>query len=179
MDCSESNWRLLGLPTPFASFPFTSPPVLRRVPPDSVSTLPTMDTLSPFPYAYKRDVVTTGECKPRISSVVCLVRISKFMHDTILEYSNILYVIVISIMAYLVQNFCLFFSITDSTKCTVTKLFCHDFKASPSATNNLPNSCLSQPYCQHEQCRIQNPRRLICDYFIPPCSVSDVNGAVE
>ena len=30
------------LPTPFASFPFTSPPVLRRVPPDSVSTLPKM-----------------------------------------------------------------------------------------------------------------------------------------
>ena len=28
------------LPTPFASFPFTSPPVLRRVPPDSISTLP-------------------------------------------------------------------------------------------------------------------------------------------
>jgi len=28
------------LPTPFASFPFTSPPVRRRVPPDSVSTLP-------------------------------------------------------------------------------------------------------------------------------------------
>jgi len=28
------------LPTPFASFPFTSPPVLRRVPPDFVSTLP-------------------------------------------------------------------------------------------------------------------------------------------
>jgi len=28
------------LPTPFTSFPFTSPPVLRRVPPDSVSTLP-------------------------------------------------------------------------------------------------------------------------------------------
>ena len=27
------------LPTPFASFPFTSPPVRRRVPPDSVSTL--------------------------------------------------------------------------------------------------------------------------------------------
>jgi len=27
------------LPTPFASFPFTSPPVLRRVPSDSVSTL--------------------------------------------------------------------------------------------------------------------------------------------
>jgi len=27
------------LPTSFASFPFTSPPVLRRVPPDSVSTL--------------------------------------------------------------------------------------------------------------------------------------------
>jgi len=26
------------LPTPFASFPFTSPPVRRRVPPDSVST---------------------------------------------------------------------------------------------------------------------------------------------
>jgi len=31
--------RLLA-PTPFASFPFTSPPVLRRVPRDSVSTLP-------------------------------------------------------------------------------------------------------------------------------------------
>jgi len=29
------------LPTPFASFPFTSPPVLHRVPPDSISTLPT------------------------------------------------------------------------------------------------------------------------------------------
>ena len=28
------------LPTPFASFPFTSPPVLCRVPSDSVSTLP-------------------------------------------------------------------------------------------------------------------------------------------
>ena len=28
------------LPTPFSSFPFTSPPVRRRVPPDSVSTLP-------------------------------------------------------------------------------------------------------------------------------------------
>jgi len=27
------------LPTPVASFPFTSPPVLRRVPSDSVSTL--------------------------------------------------------------------------------------------------------------------------------------------
>ena len=32
----ETGW----LPTPFASFPFTSPPVRRRVPPDSVSTLP-------------------------------------------------------------------------------------------------------------------------------------------
>jgi len=27
------------IPTPFASFPFTSPPVLRRVPSDSISTL--------------------------------------------------------------------------------------------------------------------------------------------
>ena len=32
---AEDCW----LPTPFASFPFTSPPVRRRVPPDSVSTL--------------------------------------------------------------------------------------------------------------------------------------------
>jgi len=32
----KSNW----LPTPFASFPFTSPPVRRRVPPVSVSTIP-------------------------------------------------------------------------------------------------------------------------------------------
>jgi len=28
-----------SLPNPFASFPFTSPPVRRRVPPDSVTTL--------------------------------------------------------------------------------------------------------------------------------------------
>jgi len=33
------------LPTPFASFPFISPPVLRRVPPDSVSTLHTRNML--------------------------------------------------------------------------------------------------------------------------------------
>jgi len=33
---AEDCW----LPNPFASFPFTSPPVRRRVPPDSVSTLP-------------------------------------------------------------------------------------------------------------------------------------------
>jgi len=32
---AEDCW----LPTPFATFPFTSPPVRRRVPPDSVSTL--------------------------------------------------------------------------------------------------------------------------------------------
>ena len=35
-DTVESCW----LPTPFASFPFTSPPVRRRVPSDSVSILP-------------------------------------------------------------------------------------------------------------------------------------------
>ena len=34
-DTVQDSW----LPTLFASFPFTSPPVLRRVPPDSVSTL--------------------------------------------------------------------------------------------------------------------------------------------
>lgn len=105
-------------------------------------------------------------------------RISKFMHDTILEYNNILYAIVISIMAYLVQNFWLFFSITDSTKYTVTMLFCHDLKVSPT-TNNLPNFCLSQLYCQHERCQMLNRRRLICGYFIPLCSVSDVNGVGE
>ena len=33
------------LPTPFASFPFTSPPVLRRVPSDSMSTLPICEYL--------------------------------------------------------------------------------------------------------------------------------------
>ena len=36
------------LPTPFVSFPFTSPPVRRRVPPDSVSTLPF--SLASFPF---------------------------------------------------------------------------------------------------------------------------------
>jgi len=35
-DTVEGCW----LPTPLASFPFTSPPVRRRVPSDSVSTLP-------------------------------------------------------------------------------------------------------------------------------------------
>lgn len=105
-------------------------------------------------------------------------RICKFIHDTILEYSNILYAIVISIMAYLVQNFCLLFCITDSTKYTVTMLFCHHFKVSPT-TNNLPTSCLSQLNCQHERCRILNRRRLICGYFIPPWTVGDVNGAGE
>jgi len=45
-NCSNTEWTVPSqaedcwLPTPFASFPFTSPPVLRRVPPDSVSTLP-------------------------------------------------------------------------------------------------------------------------------------------
>ena len=45
-DCSNTGWTVpcqaedCWLPTPFASFPFTSPPVRRRVPPDSVSTLP-------------------------------------------------------------------------------------------------------------------------------------------
>ena len=44
-DCSNTGWTVPSqaedcwLPTPFASFPFTSPPVRRRVPPDSVSTL--------------------------------------------------------------------------------------------------------------------------------------------
>jgi len=37
---AEDCW----LPIPFASFPFTSPPVRRHVPPDSVSTLPVLDT---------------------------------------------------------------------------------------------------------------------------------------
>ena len=45
-DCSNTGWTVPSqaedcwLPTPFASFPFTSPPERRRVPPDSVSTLP-------------------------------------------------------------------------------------------------------------------------------------------
>jgi len=45
-DCSNTGWTVPSqaedcwLPTLFASFPFTSPPVRRRVPPDSVSTLP-------------------------------------------------------------------------------------------------------------------------------------------
>ena len=49
-DCSNTVWTVPSqaedcwLPTPFASFPFTSPPVRRRVPPDSVSTL-TLDGL--------------------------------------------------------------------------------------------------------------------------------------
>ena len=44
-DRSNTGWTVPSqaedcwLPTPFASFPFTSPPVRRRVPPDSVSTL--------------------------------------------------------------------------------------------------------------------------------------------
>ena len=44
-DCSNTGWTVPSqaedcwLLTPFASFPFTSPPVRRRVPPDSVSTL--------------------------------------------------------------------------------------------------------------------------------------------
>jgi len=44
------------LPTPFASFPFTSPPVRRRVPPDSVSTLPYILVKLSF----VRDVNTRG-----------------------------------------------------------------------------------------------------------------------
>jgi len=49
-DCSNTGWTVPSqtedcwLPTPFASFPFISPPVRRRVPPDSVSTL-TLDGL--------------------------------------------------------------------------------------------------------------------------------------
>jgi len=39
---AEDCW----LPTPFASFPFTSPPMRRCVPPDSVSTLPNMYDVS-------------------------------------------------------------------------------------------------------------------------------------
>ena len=45
-DCSNTGWTVLSqaedcwIPTPFASFCFTSPPVHRRVPPDSVSTIP-------------------------------------------------------------------------------------------------------------------------------------------
>ena len=45
-DCSNTGWTVPSqaedcwLPTLFASFPFTSPPVRRRLPPDSVSTLP-------------------------------------------------------------------------------------------------------------------------------------------
>ena len=44
-DCSNTGWTVPSqaencwLPSPFASFPFTSPPVRHRVPPDSVSTL--------------------------------------------------------------------------------------------------------------------------------------------
>ena len=44
-DCSNTGWTVRSqtedcwLPSPFASFPFTSPPVRHRVPSDSVSTL--------------------------------------------------------------------------------------------------------------------------------------------
>ena len=47
-DCSNTGWTVPSqaedcwLPTPFTSFPFTSPPVRRRVPSDSVSTLLTL-----------------------------------------------------------------------------------------------------------------------------------------
>ena len=46
-DCSNTGWTVPSqaedcwLPTPFTSFPFTSPPVRRRVPSDSVSNLQT------------------------------------------------------------------------------------------------------------------------------------------
>jgi len=45
-DCSNTGWTVPSqaedcwLPTSFAPFSFTSPPVRRRVPPDSVATLP-------------------------------------------------------------------------------------------------------------------------------------------
>jgi len=45
MDYVPSQAEDCWLPTPFASFPFTSPPVRRRVPPDSVSTLPFTEAL--------------------------------------------------------------------------------------------------------------------------------------
>jgi len=47
-DCSNTGWTVSSqaencwLPSPFASFPFTSPPVRHRVPSDSVSTLPSL-----------------------------------------------------------------------------------------------------------------------------------------
>jgi len=59
-DCSNTGWTVPSqaedcwLPTPFASFPFTSPPVRRRVPPDSVSTLPQVEPCFRTPSAYVR-----------------------------------------------------------------------------------------------------------------------------
>ena len=50
-NCSNTGWTVPSqteacwLPTPFASFPFTSPPVRRSVPPDSVSTLLSLEAL--------------------------------------------------------------------------------------------------------------------------------------
>ena len=55
-DCSNTGWTVPSqtencwLPTPFASFPFTSPPVRHRVPSDSVSTLPTRNYIKLLPY---------------------------------------------------------------------------------------------------------------------------------
>ena len=51
------------LPTPFASFPITSPHVLRRVPPDSVST--------PTDLAAGTDTDFVGACTPALSVRHC------------------------------------------------------------------------------------------------------------
>ena len=53
------------LPTPFASFPFTSPPVRRRVPPNSVSTLPSPHSVTAMfklgcEVAFENNTVYTG-----------------------------------------------------------------------------------------------------------------------
>ena len=71
---SEVAWEY-WLPTPFASFPFTSPPVRHRVPPGSERALLTLQSPVVMSYTTSLTLINSTFCPHSV--FMCFVRISK------------------------------------------------------------------------------------------------------
>ena len=95
-DCSNTGWTVPSqaedcwLPTPFASFPFTSP-VHRRVPPDSVSTLPSLLVIGPEFLLRKLPCLSRLQRKTHVKCDLCRSRVMFDVcpNDTTVQFTSV------------------------------------------------------------------------------------------
>jgi len=115
-DCSNTGWTVPSqaedcwLPTSFASFPFTSPPVCRRVPPDSVSTLQQNDLPHSSTKTFLR-ICRSIWTKSLVSLITCCLSQWILLFLWIIRYSTFIIVSCSSIYVWISHVFVICFSV--------------------------------------------------------------------